>query len=757
MYTLSKFQGLISIAFVALISWMAYVPLKTPTPKTANEAPTSFSAHRALEQLKVIAAEPHSSGTPAHKKVRNYIFDYCKKQGLDTRVINQTGLRQFRATAIAGNTLNIIATLKGSNSSKAVLVMSHYDSQPNSPGAADDGSGVAAMLETISLLTKGPKLKNDIIFLFTDLEEVGLLGAEAFANSYEELTNVGMILNYEARGNSGASFTFETSTENGFIVRTFSAAAEKPLANSLAYEIYKLMPNDTDFTMFKNTGISGLNSGFIDGFSYYHSMADTPENINLGSLQHQGDLMLSMTKYFGNLDLTETKSEDVIFFSLFNGNMIIYPLSWDIPLIVLTILLFIMVVVIGLKKEQLKLIHLLAGFGLFIASIAVSIGLIWVIQQLILMLNPHYTNFYSNNFYNAGYYLWSVIGLSLFSFVIIFQPFVKKISVLSMSLGSMALLIVLVVVLKYFIHSGTFILYVPLLPAILIMLVLITKTQLPQRYHQLGNLLLLIVPLILWVPFVYFLFVVFSLSLPYASAIFICFLFPFLLPSLPAVTQLHRYLPVSIAGLMVIVSLIVGQSSSSYTKAEPLQSQLCYGLNLDTNEAMWISPQEHQDEWTKQYIKTSTTAKIDDFYPNSTHQYWRDKAPLTNVATTRIEMKQDTVINNVRRMTIKLIPGAGTTVLNLWLSEGAYFKQIDKRKIEGDSQISVLRYYAPESSGVELTIITDLEAIPTLELIESKWGINEKLLTSPLPDNIVFGTGGFSNSMLIKRTFVLSY
>src|SRR5690606_33726030 len=142
------------------LTWLAYLPLKTPNPKTDNEAPTSFSAYRALDQLKIIAAEPHSSGTSAHKKVRNYIFDFCKKLGLEPKVVSATGLRQQGNRAIAGNPINIIVKLKGSNPSKAVLVMSHYDSQPNSPGAADDGSGVAAMLETMRLLTKMPRLDN---------------------------------------------------------------------------------------------------------------------------------------------------------------------------------------------------------------------------------------------------------------------------------------------------------------------------------------------------------------------------------------------------------------------------------------------------------------------------------------------------------------------------------------------------------------------------------------------------------------------
>ncbi|HNP20100.1 MAG TPA: M20/M25/M40 family metallo-hydrolase [Fulvivirga sp.] len=754
MRNISKIQGLLSIVFIVILTWLAYLPLKTPTPKTDNEAPTSFSAYRALDQLKIIAAEPHSSGTSAHKKVRSYIYSYCKKLGLNPQTVSATGLRQFGNTVLAGNPINIIVTLKGSNPSKAVLVMSHYDSQPNSPGAADDGSGVAAMLETMRLLTKMPRLDNDIIFLFTDLEEVGLLGAEAFVNSYEDLSNVGMILNYEARGNSGASFTFETSENNGFIVRVFATAVKKPLANALAYEIYKLMPNDSDFTMFKDTGISGLNSAFVDGFSYYHSMADTPENIDLGSLQHQGDLMLDMVKYYGSLDLTDTKSEDVIFFNLFNG-LVIYPISWDIPLIVFTILLFIGIVVIGLKKQQTKPKQLLVGLGLYIGSIVLSMALIWGVQQLILYLYPHYSNFYSNNFYNAGYYLWCVIGLSLLCFVVFFQPVLKKISALSLMTGAMFLLVVITIVLKYFLHTGAFMVYVPLLSALVIMLILMVWPQMKPVYQWVLQTLPLILALLMWIPFVYFLYVVFSLSLPYAAAIFVIFFFPFLLSALAQIAQLHKILPIGIALAMILFGLIAGHMTSSYNDEKPLQSQLCYMLNLDTNEAMWVSPQQNKDEWVEKYINSNQDAKIDDFFPNASGYYWRAPAELSNVATSRLQVVNDTIIDGQHVLSVRLTPSYRSNVISMWLPGGCYFTQIDDRKLSTESPVSQIRYYAPPTSGVKLRIVASRQPVPIV-LIESKWGIPNQLLTHPLPDNIVFGTGSFSNSLLIRRTITLN-
>ena len=115
-----------------------------------------------------------------------------------------------------------------------------------------------------------------------------MLGAEAFVNQYDQLDSIALIINLEARGNAGVGFTFEFSKLNGWMMRQYSMAVERPYANSFAYEIYKMMPNYTDFTVFRETNISGFNTALINGYAYYHSMVDRVENLDPRSLQHLG-------------------------------------------------------------------------------------------------------------------------------------------------------------------------------------------------------------------------------------------------------------------------------------------------------------------------------------------------------------------------------------------------------------------------------------------------------------------------------------
>ena len=119
---------------------------------------------------------------------------------------------------------NVVARLPGRDPSRAVLLVAHYDSVPTAAGAADDGSGVAALLETARALRSGPPPRNDIIFLFTDGEERGLLGAQAFLREDPWAYAAGVVLNFDSPGSSSPALMYETSPGNGLLVAHYLAA-----------------------------------------------------------------------------------------------------------------------------------------------------------------------------------------------------------------------------------------------------------------------------------------------------------------------------------------------------------------------------------------------------------------------------------------------------------------------------------------------------------------------------------------------------
>ena len=236
--------------FVALVllACVAVYQQRPPAATPIDAPPTDFSSARALKHIAAIAKQSHPIGSAQQQEVREYILAELRAAGLTPEIQQTTSFNTDGTAAMAATVQNIIARLPGTSNTKAVLLMAHYDSAVNSLGAADDGAGVGTLLETIRALKSGSPLKNDTIFLFTDGEEAGLLGAIAFVKEHPWAKDVGLVLNFEARGSSGPSFMFETSDDNGWLISEFAEGCPYPVSTSILYDIYRVLSNDTDLT-----------------------------------------------------------------------------------------------------------------------------------------------------------------------------------------------------------------------------------------------------------------------------------------------------------------------------------------------------------------------------------------------------------------------------------------------------------------------------------------------------------------------------
>ena len=280
-------RSVLVTACFLLVGFLATYALLAPSPKPTSAPPTEFSALRALEHSKATARVTHPMGTAADDNVRAYITRKLTEMGLEVQ--QQPSRHQHRASIEVST--NVIGRIPGTANSKAFTLMAHYDSVPFGPGAADDGAGVITLLETARALKAGPPLKNDVIFVFTDGEEAGEVGAEAFMHS-PWADQVGVLINFETRGTSGPSLMFETSPGNGWLIAEAAKAGVDLRACSLMYTIFKRMPFNTDFNEAKRRGLKGFNVAFIDNFCWYHTKNDTPEHLGLGSVQNHGSYAL---------------------------------------------------------------------------------------------------------------------------------------------------------------------------------------------------------------------------------------------------------------------------------------------------------------------------------------------------------------------------------------------------------------------------------------------------------------------------------
>lgn len=300
----------------------------TPAPVGADAADVVFSAIRAEAILVDLLQEnqPHVAGSAQNAVVRDRVIAHFKSSGYEPRTQSRFHCNPMFGTCSLVE--NIIALKAGVKGEDAVMLTAHYDSGWTGPGAADDGAGTAAVLEIARMAADFPPFDNDIIFLISDSEENGLIGADAFANHESEFDRVKAVINLEARGNTGPSVLFETGEGNRRVIRMFARSVDRPVGNSLAYEMYRRMPNDTDYSVYKGKGVMGVNFAFAQGVQAYHSVVDDPAHLDLGSLQHHGDNAWSMLKVFADRDLdTVTSREDGGFIDIFGSKLVHYPLS----------------------------------------------------------------------------------------------------------------------------------------------------------------------------------------------------------------------------------------------------------------------------------------------------------------------------------------------------------------------------------------------------------------------------------------------
>ena len=378
-----------------LIIWFAFYSFSSlmPSEGTPVDAPlTEFSTERAITTLKEIAKAPHFHANDEHTRVREFLIAELEGSGL--QVETQEGFvlsphwgtvqegenqKEYPAGYHMNRPVNIMGRLKGSGNGKALVLLSHYDSaKVPSPGASDAGSGIVTILECLrAYQASGKTPVNDIIVLFTDAEEIGLDGAELYVNEHPWAKDSALVLNFEARGSGGPSnMILETNGGNSNLIKAFvEARPEYPVASSLMYSIYKMLPNDTDSTVFREDGdIDSFFFAFIDDHFDYHSAEDTVENLDPETLQHQGSYLLPLIHHFADADLDELKSEtDHVYVNVPLFKMLHYPFSWILPMLIVVVLLFLGVVFYGFKEGRDH--RKISGYGLC-SSFDIP-GLVW--------------------------------------------------------------------------------------------------------------------------------------------------------------------------------------------------------------------------------------------------------------------------------------------------------------------------------------------------------------------------------------------
>jgi hypothetical protein len=405
----SRWRGPLTLLILFGLAALSSARAALPRPVPANAGDTVFSSARAMSMLVDIARAPHPTGSPEHTRVRDYLVERLRALGLEPEVQTATGLIRDASAVRTATVRNVIARLPGTASTGAVLVTAHYDTRELSPGAGDDGSGVVAILEALRALRTGEPLRNDVIVLFTDAEELGLLGARSFVDQHPWISDVRLVLSFEMRGGGGPSIMFETNDQNGWVVRALQDFDPEPLTNSLAAEVYARMPNDTDFTPFREAGKQGLNFAALGNAHVYHQSTDTPERVSEATLQHHGLRALAGLRHFGQADLGEVDAPNAVYFTVPVLGLVVYGVGWVLPTTGGLVLLLLLAG-LAARRAGARIAGVMTGLGLAILGAALSYGVAFGLTRWVARFHPEAGSLAGSLYHSEGWYVLAMVA-----------------------------------------------------------------------------------------------------------------------------------------------------------------------------------------------------------------------------------------------------------------------------------------------------------------------------------------------------------
>lgn len=764
---LKKALAILIIILAVYASFDALLPNKISDLETPLN---QFSTERALIQLAEISKKPHYTGSEEHTKVRNYIVSELEKLGLEPQL--QEGYTISKWGNLA-KPINILARIKGTANTKALMLLTHYDSNPHSAiGASDAGSGVVTILEGLrAFLADGKQPKNDIIIGITDAEELGLNGADLFVNQHHWAKDIGLVLNFEARGSGGPSYMLiETNGGNANLMKQFVAAHPKfPVANSLAYSIYKMLPNDTDLTVFRRDGnIEGFNFAFIDDHFDYHTKMDNYERLDRNTLEHQGSYIMPLLHHFSQANLDQVKStEDYIYFNIPFFNTVIYPFSWIIPMLILAIVLFIGLIIYGFRNRKLQLKVIKTGFNSFLLSLITSGIIGYFGWSLLLLIYPEYKELLHGFTYNGHTYIWFFVLITLAISFMFYRNTYKVNNTASLLVAPLTLWLIICTAIALKLEGASFFI-IPVYFSLAAFFVLLKQKQ-PNSFL----LTILCIPtLFILTPFVKMFPVGLGLKMLVASAVLVVLIFGLCLPIFGQLKHKKRWSYMFF--FFGIVAFFMAHFNSAFTPDTPKPNSLVYTLDLDNNTALWATYDKTLDSYTENFLgstpKEASELNKNTFGSKYASGYtYASNAPVKAIPSPKIEVSNDTIINNTRFFNICVMPQRHVQRMELFSDSTNLFKSfkingVEAYRAKGDSLVfqnrkrnRLFSFYVEKGQMLDMQISVPKNQKTELQLFEASFDLleNDHFSIPPRSLNMIPKPFVLNDAVLVKKTITI--
>lgn len=759
---LLQWLGLGSAAVLAALTLLAQAP---PAPRASSAPDTEVSAERARAHLEVIAREPRPVGSSAHAATRDYLQDQLQALGLETEVQRTLWVGQRYGNAAIVE--NVVGRLPGHDSSGAILLVAHYDSVPSSPGAADNGAGVAAILEALRALRASSPLENDVLVLFSDAEEAGLLGAEAFAAEHPWMADVSLVVNLEARGSGGPAVLVETQPGNRELMRDFARVVPYPNASSLAVDVYRLLPNDTDFSVFLDQGVPGFNFAFIRGAAQYHSPLDDLERLDLGSLQHHAEHTLALARHFGDRDLGGplVSTNDAVFFDLGRLVMVHYPATLALPLGLGGAVIWLVVALVARARGAARMRGMAIGLAAWTVTAAAAFAAATLAFRLLRRVEPAFAVMWAGNVYHAEVTMLAMVLLTLALVAASTGLTTRWLRTPELALGALALWTVVSLVVSVTLPGASYLTVWPLLGGLLgLALVIARQGRGPWRLTP-GRVVVLVlgaVPLLLlYPPFVAEGFIALGLALagPMMAAVAMA-----IGPVVALVPGAGTRSAWALPALLLAASLVtfaIGVRLAGFDDSRPAPSTAAYLLDDDSGQAVFLSTQAATDDWTAQILGAARVADVGALLPGFGRML-QAPAPSVALPAPELTLLSDLVDGAERELRLRLVSSRDAPVLVLAVGAETLVEAllVEGRPVAppvpgaGRASLTISGRF---DDGVELVLVTQAIADVELTIADLSWDLLRlpELRVPPRPPHLMRAQTFVADAVIVRRSWSL--
>jgi len=755
-----RWIGVVVALVLGAFAAISLLALEPPEPLPASAQASEFSAERAFSHVEQVAERPHPVGSTANAEVRDYLVGQLEDLGLRPTVQEATSARTKEGTASIARVHNIHARIPGSSPTGHVVLVAHYDSVPRGPGAADDGAGVAAILEIARAITSSSPPRNDIDIVFTDAEEPWLLGAQAFVREGRLDPQRSVVLNLEAGGTSGPALMFESSRDNATLIPAL-ASAQRPIAGSGWEACYQLLPNDTDFTVFRDTGFAGMNFSLVEGSARYHTPEDSPANLDQASLQHMGATVLATAHHFAGQDLGVPRGGSLTYFTVL-GELVHYPQQLAVPLAVLAAVVFVATLLYARRGGARGVGWAAVSFlGLLVVTTAFGIG-VW---QVLRLLHPGYGSFHTGDTYRPEWYAAGLLALTAALTVAWYLLMRRRHAPEELTLATWAWFVVLAILTAAFVPGAAYLFsWTPLVGSLLLAAAIRWGGQEPTwRYLALSAAALPAV--VLLVPLVDLLF---SLGLVFASGpLFITVLV--LVTALPVLDLLalrHAWLVPVAAAMVGLVLITAGLRIDTFDDEHPRQTRLVYALDANRERAWWLSADPQPAPWTDRYVDTERI-EDDDRFPDSpslslSSRYYSGPASVARIEPPDVTVRRSDRDGDTRVLRLRVTPGEGSRIalyadtrshtVTAATVDGISVEEAPGQRQDTDPSKWGFVFHTVPPEGIDVTLEVRGEGPLPLRVIGYRDGLPQVPELTPRPDDLTW-SGTSSNLTMVAESY----